>query len=62
MGKLCIIMQHTTLFSPCIIFILVSHTCIFIIDHVEQGCEEPPEPATVEAGKYEQDQGKPRCI
>jgi hypothetical protein len=32
------------------------------IDHMEQGCEEPPEPAPVEDTDPEQDQGKPRCI
>jgi hypothetical protein len=62
MGKLCIIMQHTTLCTACITLILVSHTCIIAIDHAEQGREEPPESAPVEGGNYEQDQGKPRCI
>jgi hypothetical protein len=33
-----------------------------VIDHVEQGHEEPPEPAPVEDTNPEQDQGKPRCI
>jgi hypothetical protein len=32
------------------------------IDHVEQGFEEPPKPAPVEAANPEQDQDKPRCI
>jgi hypothetical protein len=41
---------------------LVSHTCLFMIDHVEPAHEEPPEPAPVEGGNYEQDQGKPRYI
>jgi hypothetical protein len=41
---------------------LVAHTCICVIDHVEQGRMEPPEPALVETTDYEQDQGKPRCI
>jgi hypothetical protein len=62
MGKLCVIMQHTTLCTPCIAFILVSHICIFAIDHAEPGREETTEPAPVEAGNYEQEQGKPRCI
>jgi hypothetical protein len=62
MDKLCIIMQHITLCTPCIAFMLVSHICIFAIDHAEQGRVEPPEPASVEIGDYEQDQGKPRCI
>jgi hypothetical protein len=40
-------------------FMLVSHTCIFVIDHTEQGRAEPPEPAPVEGADYEQYQGKP---
>jgi hypothetical protein len=59
MGKLCIIMQHTTLCTICIAFILVSHICIFAIDHAEPGREETSESATVEAGNYQQDQDKP---
>jgi hypothetical protein len=47
---------------PCVTFMLVSHTCIFTIDHVEQGRVEPPESAPVEGTDYEQDKGKPRCI
>jgi hypothetical protein len=62
MGKLCIIMQHTTLCTPCITFTLVSHICIFVIDHAEPGREEMPEPTPVEPDNYEQDQGEPRCI
>jgi hypothetical protein len=62
MGELCIIIKHTTLCTPCIAFRLVSHTCIFTIDHAEQGCVEPPEPAPVEGVDFKQDQGKPRCI
>ncbi len=42
-------------------YLSVSSLCI-VIDHVEQGREEPPEPAPVEGTDYEQDQGKPRCI
>jgi hypothetical protein len=55
-------MQLTTLCTPCIAFMLVSHTCIFVIGHAEQGPEEMPEPAQVEGINPEQDQGKPRCI
>jgi hypothetical protein len=62
MVKLLMIMQHITICTPCIIFMLVSHTCIFVIDHVEQGHEEPPEPAQVEGANTEQEQGKPWCI
>jgi hypothetical protein len=40
----------------------VSPTCIFAIDHAEQGREEPQEPTPVEAGNPKQDQGKPQCI
>jgi hypothetical protein len=56
------IVHLTTLYTPCITFMLVADTCIIAIGHEEQGLEEPPEPAPVEAGKHEQDQGKPRCI
>jgi hypothetical protein len=62
MGNLCIIMQHTTLCTSCIAFMLVSHTCIIVIGNMEQGPEETPEPTPVKGGNYEQDQGKPRCI
>jgi hypothetical protein len=62
MGKLCIIMQHITLYTPCIAFMLMSHTCIIVLDHTEQGRAEPSEPAPVEGIEYEQEQGKPRCI
>jgi hypothetical protein len=62
MVKVLMIMQHITLYTPCITFILVSYTCIFAIDHTEQGQEEPPELAQVEGANFEQEQGKPRCI
>jgi hypothetical protein len=62
MDMLCMIMQHITLCTPCIAFILVSHTCIFALDHAEQGPEETPEPTQVEGVNPEQDQDKPRCI
>jgi hypothetical protein len=52
-------MQHITLCTPYIAFMLVSHTCIFAIDHAEHGHEEPPEPAQVEGVNTKQDQGKP---
>jgi hypothetical protein len=41
---------------------LVSHTYIIVIDHVEQGRAEPPESAPIEGTDYEQDQVNPRCI
>jgi hypothetical protein len=56
------VMHLTTLCIPCIGILLLSHTCIFAINHAELGHEEPPDPAPVEGGKYEQDQGKPQCI
>jgi hypothetical protein len=62
MGKLCIIMQHITLSTPCISFMLVSHTCIIMIGHAEQGPKETPEPAQVKGVNPEQDQGNPWCI
>jgi hypothetical protein len=54
--KLLMIMPHIILCTPCIVFMLVSHTCIFVIDHAEQGHEEP---AQVDGVNIEQDQGKP---
>jgi hypothetical protein len=62
MVKLHMVMQHRTLCTACIALKLVSHTCIFAIDHAEQGREEPPEPAPVEGANIEQEKGKPRCI
>jgi hypothetical protein len=62
MGKLCIIIHHTTLCTSCIAFMLVSHPCIFMIGHVGQEPEEMLEPAPVEGVNPEQDQCKPRCI
>jgi hypothetical protein len=41
---------------------LVAHTYIIVIDPVEQGRVESPEPAPVEGADYEQDQVKPWCI
>jgi hypothetical protein len=55
-------MQHITLYTPCIAFMLVFHTFIIVIGHAEQGPEEMPEPAQVEGVNPEQEQGKPRCI
>jgi hypothetical protein len=59
MGKLCISMQLIIPCTPCIALVLMTHTCIFTIDHAERGLEEPPESAPVEAANFEQDQGKP---
>jgi hypothetical protein len=55
MGKLCISMHLITLCTPCIAFMLVTHGCIFEIDHAEQGRVEPPESVPVETADYEQD-------
>jgi hypothetical protein len=41
-------MQHITLSTLCIAFILVSHMCMFVTGRAEQGPEETPEPAQVE--------------
>jgi hypothetical protein len=41
-------MQHIALCTPCIVFILVSHTYIFVIDLVEPELEELQEPTTVD--------------
>jgi hypothetical protein len=62
MGKWYIIMKHATLCTPYIAFMLVAHTCIFVIGHAEQGLEETPKPAQAEDVNPEQDQDKPRCI
>jgi hypothetical protein len=62
MVKLLMIMQHVILCTPCIAFMWVSHTCIFVIDCAGQGHEETSEPTQVEGVNTEQDQGKPRCI
>jgi hypothetical protein len=62
MVKVLMAMQHITVCTPCIAFMLVSHTYIFVIDHAEQGHEEPPEPTQVEGANFEQEQGMPRCI
>jgi hypothetical protein len=59
MGKLFISMQLIILCTPCIAFMLASHTCTFAIDPTEQGRAEPP---PLETADFEQDQGKPRCI
>jgi hypothetical protein len=55
MVKLCISMHPIVHCTPCIAFILASHTCTFVIDHAEQGRVEPPEPAPVEGADYEED-------
>jgi hypothetical protein len=62
MGNLGVSMHNTTPYTPCIALVLVTHTCIFAIDHAEHGLEEPLAPAPVEAGNPDQDQSKPRCI
>jgi hypothetical protein len=54
--------QHIVLCTPCIIFMLVSHTCTFTIDPVEQELKELQEPAPAEETNPEQEQGKPHCI
>jgi hypothetical protein len=53
MGKLCINMQLIILCTPCIVFMLVTHDCIFAIDHAEQGRVEPPEPVPIETADFE---------
>jgi hypothetical protein len=55
MDRSCMIMHLTTPFTPCIVFILVSHTCMFVIDPAEQEREEPSELAPVEGGNYKQE-------
>jgi hypothetical protein len=55
-------MKHIALCTLCITFMLVSHTCMFVIDPVETELEELSEPAPAEETNLEQDQGKPWCI
>jgi hypothetical protein len=55
-------MHLTTLCTPCIALVFMTHTCILAIDHAEHELEKPPEPAPVETADFEQDQGKPWCI
>jgi hypothetical protein len=62
MVKLHMIMQHITLCTPCIAFMLVSHMCIFVIGHEEQGPKETPEPVQLEGVNLERDQDKLWCI
>jgi hypothetical protein len=62
MDRLCMIMHLTTLCTPCIDFMIASHTCISVIGHAEQGPEETLEPTQIEGVNLEQDQGKPWCI
>jgi hypothetical protein len=59
MGNLGTSMHHVTLYTPCIALVLMTHTCIFVIDQADHGPEETPAPAPVEAGNQEQDQGRP---
>jgi hypothetical protein len=62
MVKMCMIMHHITFCTPYIAFILMSHTCISVIGHAEQGPEEPLESAPIEDANIEQEQGRPWCI
>jgi hypothetical protein len=39
------IMQHIALCTPWIVFMLMSYTCIFVIDPAEQELEELQEPS-----------------
>jgi hypothetical protein len=59
MSRILLILHHIALCTPCIALLLVSHTCIFVIDPMEQ---EPEEPAQAEETNPKQEQGKPRCI
>jgi hypothetical protein len=62
MSRILLILHHIALCTPCIALLLVSHTCIFVIDPMEQEPEEPQEPAQAEETNPKQEQGKPRCI
>jgi hypothetical protein len=54
-GKVFIIMHHIALHTPCIALLLMSHTCVFVIDHLEQELEKLQEPALAEEANPEQD-------
>jgi uncharacterized protein with PQ loop repeat len=54
MGNLCVSMHFSACCTPCITFMLVAHTCTFVIDPAEQGRVKPPEPAPVETADYNQ--------
>jgi hypothetical protein len=43
-------------------FLIVSHTCTFVIDRTEQKSEEPSELVQAEETNPEQEKDKPRCI
>jgi hypothetical protein len=62
MVKVLLIMHHVALCTPCITLLLVSHTCVFMIDPSEQELEEVQEPAPAEKANLEQEKGKARCI
>jgi hypothetical protein len=53
MGNLGTNMHPVTLYTPFIALVLMTHMCIFAIDHAEHGLEEPPAPPPVEAGDHE---------
>jgi hypothetical protein len=55
MVKVLMVVQHITLCTLCIAFMLVSNTYIFVIDHTEEGHEEPSEPTQVEGANLEQE-------
>jgi hypothetical protein len=55
MVKMLMVVHHIILCTPCIASIMVSHTCLFVIDHAQQGHKEPPEPAQVEGANSEQE-------
>jgi hypothetical protein len=42
--------------------LLMSHTYVFVIDHLKQELEKLQEPALAEEANPEQDRGKPRYI
>jgi hypothetical protein len=55
-------MHHIALYTPCITFLLVSHTYVFMIDPTEPVPQELQEPAPAEKANTEQEQGQLRCI
>jgi hypothetical protein len=54
--------MHHTCCTSCTAFYLSVTSLRIVIDHVEQGREEPQELASVEDTNPEQEQDKPQCI
>jgi hypothetical protein len=62
MVKVLMIMQHIILCTPSIAFVLVSHTCIFVMTTQSKDRRNRRSQHKVEDTNPEQEQSKPRCI